>query len=315
MARERRILLAIGAATFAALLAYHGWSQDPDVEKGTLQFKGLERTYVLHVPGTLDKTKPAPLIVCLHGGGGSADKMQGFTGFNKLSEQEGFIVVYPEAVEGHWNDGRGDKIMRSQREEIDDVGFISALIDEISKDRNVDAARVYATGASNGGIMSHRLGIELSKKFAAIAPVIGGIAEPLGEKFKPEKAVPVLILQGTEDPLVPYDGGAIRVLGGRERGRILSTDDAVKKWAEHNGCAKTETEELEDKDPKDGCKVKVTRRTEGRDGSEVVLYRIEGGGHTWPGGTQYMPERAIGRVCRDFDAAETIWTFFKKHRR
>jgi polyhydroxybutyrate depolymerase len=177
----------------------------------------------------------------------------------------------------------------------------------------VDGKRVYATGISNGGIFSHYLAANLSSRIAAIAPVVGGLAEPFAEKFKPEKPVSVLILQGTKDPLVPFNGGFVTVAGGK-RGKILSTEKAARKWVEHNNRQREAIkEELPDKDAKDGCTVTRLRYPKGKDGSEVIVYRIEGGGHTWPNGLQYLPENLIGKVCRDIDGSEVIWQFFKNH--
>ncbi len=144
--------------------------------------------------------------------------------------------------------------------------------------------------------------------------MVGGLPKPSSEKFKPEKPVAVLILQGTDDPLVPYHGGDIGLPGGQKRAGIIATDEAVKRWVEHNGCqSEAVTEEVADKDPKDGCRVKKFTYAKGRDGTEVVLYRIEGGGHTWPSGLQYLSEKVIGKVCRDLNATEVIWEFFKAH--
>ena len=125
----------------------------------------------------------------------------------------------------------------------------------------------------------------------------------------------MLILQGTEDPLVPFNGGAVTVFGMR-RGKIVSTEQAVQKWVAHNQCQRDALkEDLPDKDPKDGCTVTRFRYPKGMDRTEVVLYRIDGGGHTWPNGTQYLAEKLIGKVCRDIDGSEIIWEFFKSHPR
>jgi len=123
--------------------------------------------------------------------------------------------------------------------------------------------------------------------------------------------VSVLILQGTDDPLVPYEGGG--VARGRQ-GRIIGTEEVIRLWVQHNGCLpRPKKGALADKDATDGCKADWSLWSQGRSGSEVKLIRIVGGGHTWPGGVQYLPARWIGKVCRDFDATEVIWEFFRNH--
>jgi len=280
----------------------------------TIEVGNLSRTYYLHVPPILPKDKAVALVLVFHGGGGKSASTERASHFSELADRDGFLVAYPEGLDKSWNDGRDAKTIAAQRNNVDDLAFVAALIDDIAKDHEVDAKRVYATGISNGAVFSHYLGASLSSRIAAIAPVAGGLAKPFDEKFKPEKPVSVLILQGTEDPLVPYQGGAITLPWGATRGAIVATDEAIKKWVEHNNCQREAvTEDLVDKDPKDGCRVKRFTHSKGRDGTEVVLFRIEGGGHTWPDGLPYLPERVIGKVCRDIDGAEVIWAFFRAH--
>jgi polyhydroxybutyrate depolymerase len=131
--------------------------------------------------------------------------------------------------------------------------------------------------------------------------------------FRPGRPVSLLVLQGTADPLVPYDGGAV----GRDgRGDIVSTETALALWRRHNATRDIPREEtLADRVPSDGCRVHVRAWSDGRESTEVVLYRLDGGGHSWPGGTQYLPRRLIGGVCRDVDATRLIWEFFARHGR
>ncbi|HLF92783.1 MAG TPA: PHB depolymerase family esterase, partial [Planctomycetota bacterium] len=177
---------------------------------GSLKVGALDRTYILHVPPSLPKDRPAPLVLVFHGGGGQGKQMEGFTGFSALSDKEGFIVGYPDGLEKNWYDGRVVEASRAHREKIDDLAFVDALIDEIGRRHPVDPKRIYATGISNGAFFSHWLAAHRSARIAAIAPVVGGMSPALAESFKPEGPVSVLILQGTEDPLVPYSGGEIK---------------------------------------------------------------------------------------------------------
>ena len=279
--------------------------------KRTLKLGDLERTYTVFVPDGEAPANGFPCVLVLHGGGGDGAGMVKFTKFSVLAAKERFVVVYPDGYKKNWNDGRTVPKSAAHSENLDDAGFIGKVLDDVGQLTKLDPARIFATGISNGGCFSHYLGAKLAHRLAAIAPVCGGIADPFPGDFKPASPVSVLMLQGTADPLMPYSGG-----GGADgrRGDVLSTDAAVKLWVGINGCgAEPQVTNLEDADPKDGCKVVVSRWTNGLAGTEVVLYRIEGGGHTWPGGLQYLPARLIGPVCRDFDATAVIWDFFKAH--
>jgi polyhydroxybutyrate depolymerase len=296
---------------FIALLSMLAPAGAETLEK-TIQVGDSEREYLLHVPDNLPRNKPVPLLFVLHGGGQKAEIAQRM-GFTEVANREDFIVVYPNAVRKNWNDGRNEPGIWSQRNNVDDVGFVSALIREVGRDHPIDPKRVYATGPSNGGIFSNRLGAEMSEQFAAIAPVIGGLAAPLAEKFNPAQPVSVLMINGTEDPLVPYKGGRVTFMG-RGRGSIIPTSETIRKWVARDHCNPVpKSRDLPDKDPKDQTRTKIDVYSGGKNGTEVILYTIEGGGHTWPGGVQYLPEMMIGRVCRDFKATDTIWEFFKSH--
>jgi polyhydroxybutyrate depolymerase len=282
----------------------------------SIPYGGLERSYRIHIPPSYDKARLFPLLIALHGGGGTGKKMEKLTfeGFNKLSDREGFIVVYPDGVEKHWNDGRENVSYRAHREKIDDVGFLSALIDHLGDQYNIDLKRVYVTGISNGAMMSFRLGCELSKKITAIAPVSGAMPENLPSRCAPSRPMPVLMICNTEDRLVRWEGGDIR-FGRKNFGRALSVPETVNYWVHHNQCSSPPTISTEpDRDPKDGTRVRKELHHPCRDGSEVVLYAIEGGGHTWPRGHQYLPEWIVGKTSRDMDANEVIWDFFKNYK-
>jgi polyhydroxybutyrate depolymerase len=278
-----------------------------------LTHAGRERTYSVHVPATLTSTA-VPLVLVFHGGGGRS--VERFARMNPIADREGFIAAYPDGVEGNWNDLRETDISVAHREKIDDVGFVAALIETLSKAHPIDPKRIYACGISNGAIFAQTLAARLSGKIAAVASVCGTLPPAVAKAFAPEQPVAVAILNGTEDPLVPFEGGDV---GGEmlaSRGKVLSTDATIRKWIERNGCAALgRVEALPDADREDGCTVERHTWTAGATGADVVLYKIAGGGHTWPGGAQYLPERRIGRVCRDFDGSEAIWAFFAAHPR
>jgi polyhydroxybutyrate depolymerase len=282
---------------------------------------GLKRTYLLHIPVTYDNTNPMALLIALHGGGGTGQNMVKLTmgGFDRISDRCGFVVAYPDGIDKHWNDGRNSEQAkyRTNNENIDDVGFIAALIDHLIKGMNIDPKRVYVTGMSNGAIMSYRLACELSGKIAAIAPVAGNIAQNLFPACSPSNPVSVLAINNVNDPLVPFEGGNITgPYGMKKLGKVLSAHESVKFWVNRDNCSAEPVISSEpDKDTRDGTRVRKETYSNGEENTEVVLYVIEGGGHTWPGGYQYLGERLIGRTCRDMNAAEVIWNFFEKHSR
>jgi len=296
-----------GVSCFMALLLLIAAISVQASEPRSLTHAGEERTYRVHVPKGLPS--PAPLVVVLHGGGGRGRGMERLSGFSRLADKEGFIAAYPDGIRRNWYDGReGQDISESHRLRRDDAGFVLAMIAAISAEHPVDPKRVYATGISNGGFFSHYLAAT-TDRFAAIAPVVGGIADPFYKKFNPSGPVSVLIVQGTKDPLVPYTGGDV----ARHRGRTIPTEEAAALWAKNNGCSGSPQEEvLPDQDPDDGCTLKRKVWHGCKAGGAVELLVMEGAGHTWPSGSQYLPKFIIGRVCRELDS-ETLWRFLKSH--
>lgn len=288
----------------------------PGTVVGSMPFGGFQRTYLLHVPRGHERSRPLPLVLALHGGGGAGRHMEQLTAgrLNQLAERDGFAVVYPDGVDRHWNDGRGVPSYRAHRDNIDDVSFIAALIDHLSAGTHIDRGRVYATGISNGGLMSLRLARELSAKITAIAVVAVNSSEQIARMRDPSRPLSVLLMPGTRDPLVPWGGGDIGFPGGQKVGRVLSVQETLGYWVAHNQCPPSPAVAWEpDRAPGDWTRVRREAYGPCREGTEVVLYAVEGGGHTWPGGFQYLPDRVIGRTSRDIDASDVIWEFFRRH--
>jgi polyhydroxybutyrate depolymerase len=282
---------------------------------GSFDWDGIKRTYNIHVPPSDGKSAPMPLVIALHGGGGSGDRMESLTlhGFNTLADREGFVVVYPDGVEKHWNDGRENTNYRAHRGNIDDVGFLSALIDRLAKDGTIDKDRVFVTGMSNGAMMSNRLACDATRHIRAMAPVAGNMPYDLAPQCTPSRPIPVLMISGTDDPLMPWEGGDVR-FRHRTFGKALSVSGTIAFWVKHNRCASTPVTTWEpDTDAKDATRVRKQVYAGCEGGVEVILYTVEGGGHAWPGGHGYLPERFIGKTNRDIDANALIWGFFKKH--
>jgi polyhydroxybutyrate depolymerase len=289
------------------LQALPGADEPPDPVR-TLDHGGQERRYILHRPdGLVVAEAGVPLVLVLHGFAQTAQGMMGFSGMNATADREGFVVAYPEGtgplLMRNWNEG-------SDWKTADDVGFIGRVIDDVGSVVKVDPDRVYATGMSNGGMMCYRLASELSDRIAAIAPVSG--TKMTKATILARRPVSVLHLHGTEDRLVPYGGPSAR---GARMLEFASVEASVRAWAEFDGCPdEPRVEPVADRDPNDGTTVKRILYGPGREGAEVILYRIEGGGHTWPGGSQNPG--FLGRTTHDIDDANgTIWRFFARHPR
>jgi polyhydroxybutyrate depolymerase len=278
----------------------------------TITVGGQPRAYRLYEPRTLDRARPAPLVLVFHGGGGTPEQIERSAGFNALADREGFVVVYPAGYRKSWNDGRGAEAVAAQREQLDDVAFIDALLDEVFARHRIDPRRVYATGISNGAMFSHHVALRLAPRIAAIAPVAGGLPEPLTGGFSAPPGVSVLVINGTDDPLVPYAGGDVTVFGSR-RGRVIGAEDTAAKWRTANRCAEAPAAEEVTADPAGGCAATRFTWSGCAPGTSVQLLRINGGGHTWPGGRQFLPQRIVGKACRAPDGATLIWEFFKRH--
>ncbi|QDU92641.1 alpha/beta hydrolase family esterase [Lignipirellula cremea] len=272
----------------------------------SLMMGELKRKYLVHVPQDYDPTKPAPVVLALHGAAMDGSMMVWFSGLNKKSDESGFIVVYPSGTGvgpfRTWNAGGFKGKMAEGK--ADDVTFIRSLLDDLAAVVNVDEKRVYACGMSNGGMMCYRLAAELSDRIAAIAPVAGTIAI---EESKPQRPVPVIHFHGDKDNLVPF---------GKAQGkastfiRFKTVEESLQTWMKLNACEEKPTT---DTLSQDGDEMKVTRRRYqgGKDGSEVVLILIEGGGHTWPG--QQPPVGFIGKSARNISANDLLWEFFQQH--
>ena len=165
--------LATFALTLLASIASVAAAQSGEAAEHTVTVDGISRKYLVFAPKGFDK--PLPVVLAFHGGGSKARQMERYTRFNDLAAKEGFLVVYPEAVDGNWNDGRGIEGVRAQQENIDDVKFVRTILDCMSKEHKIDRSRVFCTGISNGAFMSHRLATEASDVITAIAPVVGGM--------------------------------------------------------------------------------------------------------------------------------------------
>jgi polyhydroxybutyrate depolymerase len=269
-----------------------------------LPIGNLSRSYLVHIPARYDPRNPTPVVLALHSAAMNGASMARFCGLSEKADRAGFIVVYPNGTGStplflYWDAGgvRGRV--------SDDVGYIARLLDDVATVVNVDPKRVFATGMSNGGMMCYRLAAELSDRIAAIAPVSGTMAI---ETCQPRRPVSVLHFHGTNDGLVLFGGPDDRI---PKNLRFLSVDDATRAWAKTNGCPSTPLVARLPDSADDGLTVVRKTYGPGKEGSEVVLYVIEGGGHTWPGRDPLVP--FLGKSTKDISANDLIWEFFEKH--
>jgi len=259
----------------------------------TLTSGGVQRTYRLYVPSSYDASKPLPLVLSFHGFGGSARQIEESAGLVDVAEREGFVLVTPDGTN---SPQRWYIYGRSERGYVDDFAFTEDLIDEVSRLVCIDPARVFATGMSNGAAMSSLLACR-TDRIAAIAPVAGS---PYSEQLCSDTGpTPVVAFHGTEDELVPFDGGN----GGRFGLAVTPVRENMLGWAEHNGCDLTLRTERVAHD------VVLERYTDCDEGADVLLYVIDGGGHTWPGADS--AGRRLGETTQSIDASELIWQFFE----
>jgi polyhydroxybutyrate depolymerase len=254
-----------------------------------------KRTYRFHM-GRAAK-KPAPLIICIHGLGSNGQQTETLTGLSELADTKGFAVAYPD----------GERKMWRYQEGSEDVEYIKALMDALVKSGEADPKRIYATGISNGAYMSNRLAIDLGDRIAAIAPVAGSLLKPMAAIARPPRPMPVMAFHGTADEVVGYDGkDAIS-----KRALSLPAEEMAAWWAQKNGCAdKPEVEKIEDK-ADDQTNVERWSWKAGEKGAPVVFFKIEGGGHTWPG-SKVNVEKLLGKCTREILASELLWEFFEK---
>lgn len=277
---------------------------------GSIESGGLHRTYLLHLPPSYDDSHPVPLLLVFHGGYMTGKSMALLTGFSYTADTYGFIVAYPDGYDNHWNDGRN--VTSASKAGVDDVGFVSNLIDSLSNQYRIDLTRVYATGFSDGGMFTHRLACQLANKIAAVAAVSGTLPPETANTCNPGRAVPILMIHGTSDPLVPFNGGNVSVLFAKA-GYVLSLNDTVNRWMQIDSCPTTPAVTALPEVVNDGTT--VVRESYGpcMQGTSVVAYIITGGGHAWPGGPQYDPVFIVGKASQNLDASQVIWTFFEEY--
>ena len=302
------------------VVIYFVYSPAPEVPrlsgklaKATIQVGGLERTYRTYVPRGL--AKGAPLVVVMHGSGQNGARMRVSTGygFERLADKHGFAVVYPDAYEGYWNACNITGDYSANKLNIDDVKFLTGIAHKLVREIGVDPTRVFAIGISRGGHMAFRLALEAPAHFRAVAAVSANVPTP--ENFKcssmPQGTSSVMIMNGTKDPISPFDGGEVKLFGLLKRGKVRSSRASGQHFASLNHI--TGTPETNETQAADGIRVEqVLWRNDSK--VEVELVAIHGGGHGIPQPYLRYP-RIQGPTAKEPNGPAVVWSFFERQQR
>jgi len=284
------ISLPLGVALIEAV-SFHVRNRN----NGSIVSSGERREYLLYVPRSYDRSRPTPLVISMHGAACWPAQQMNLSGWNRLAESQGFLVVYPSGAEG-----AGPRVWHVA--DAREVRFISELIDKLEAAYNIDPTRIYVNGISNGGGMTFVLSCALSSRIAAVGMVAAAHFLPFSW-CTDQRAVPMIAFHGTADPMMPYNGGRSWIAPDI----FPSVPAWTAAWARRNRCGAKPVESPVAAD--------VTRieYTDCADGAAVVLYRIQGGGHSWPGGKP-VPEWLAGSTSNGVDATSRMWEFFREHR-
>jgi polyhydroxybutyrate depolymerase len=333
---KHRVWNRVGLALSVGLcLAFTAKAASAQETKETITVENVDRSYVVHLPKGYDEKQHYPVVVLLHGLNQEADDMERLTRFNELADKDGVIAVYPSALQGRWNvgvqptpernyrrgpyrrpgwggypgggyprgGGQREPAQQNRSAHADDIDFFNHMLDKLANKFSVDASRVYFAGLSFGGMMATRVACSLTDRVAAVATV--GAAMPKTMVCVPSRPLPVVMINGTSDPVVKYDGG----VGKNGRIQTISVEDTAKDWAKLNHCAEKPNHSKLPSKGKGGMETKVATYEGCQEGAQVVLYSVKGAGNTWPGGEQYEVENTIGKTSEDLNANDVIWSF------
>jgi len=304
-------IIAIAHSSYAAR------TSDPPVAPWdrveNVQLGGFNRHFIVHVPPSFDAKRKLPVVIMLHGAGGTGQEAMEQTGWDHKADQEEFIAVFPDGVPERprrppnfllnpqtWNDGSGRHLSGKRNDA--DVEFIEYVIETLETHYGGDPSRIFVTGFSNGASMTFRSGVELSDKIAAIAPVAGHL---FVHDHQMKRAVPALYIIGRDDPLEIPAGGVVKIFG--ESFEQPPIQQNLRQWRDFDGCPL---------DPSSDARADGIERvafSDCREGVEVVEYFIDDMGHVWPGGINRLPERLVGKPSDKLNATDVIWNFFKMH--
>lgn len=274
------------------------------ISSGELNNQGQLRTYNLYIPSSYQPNHPMPLVLVFHGHDGTGESIADVTRFNDLAEKKGFVVVYPDGINYNWN------LRGAASGKVDDVLFTTALIRTLQQNININNKKIYATGFSKGGIFAQDLACELPDKIAAFASVAGSLPVRLASGCHPNIPVSMLMINGTNDSAVKYEGD----IDKSKRGALISIPQAIDHWRMQAKCTSpAQVQTLFDPNPNDHIQVKTSRSSNCSGGSEVLLTNIVDGGHFWPGGATQDPNTITFNTRLGYQATEAIWDFFQRH--
>ncbi len=284
----------------------------------TLQHDGIVRGYLVHMPPQAAGGAPLAVVLNFHGAGSNGKQQEQYSKMDAGADRDGFIAVYPNGTgrfDSHYTWNAGFCCAYAMARRVDDVGFVIALIGDLAARTPIERRRVYATGISNGGMLSYRLAEQASAYIAAVAPVAGSMVT---RTFMPRRPMPIMAFNSVDDPLLHYSGGygkGVRSLFHRNLGNP-GVEKGLAKWREFDGCP-SEPQTAPTLDGESGTNnagITVTRYSWDpcKDGVEIVLWKFTGAGHVWPGGIQNRFERVLGRSTDLVDANEQMWRFFSK---
>lgn len=289
------VLLLVGF--FYSVFYFPNWTS---ATTNTIISSGEKREYLLYVPKSYDRAKPAPLVITFHTSMSWDSSAMAITQWNQVADEQGFIVAYPQGT------GFGPKSWEMAGSEtpsrMPDVIFISDLIEKLEASYNIDKTRIYANGMSNGGGMTFVLSCTLSDRIAAVGLVSAGL-DPGWSWCTDHRPVPVIVFHGTADPICLYNGGYSKLAGGT----VPSIPGFMANWSRRNQCGANPSESAV------GADVMRLQYTNCADNADVVLYTIKGEGHQWPGGKRVAAEWMLGRYSRSIDATKQMWAFFNEH--
>lgn len=329
---EGRLIICIALLMMAALagctpgIGSDSENLPPNWIESSIESGGLTRWYRVYTPDPLPED--SSIVLYLHGGTLSMRSIlsplaDSTSTWPEIAEQEGVVLVVPNGVnpetgdtygnDQNWNDLRQDGA--AGQHQVDDVGFLLALLDKIESDLGLTQPQIFVTGASNGGFMTYRLLIEAPERFAAGAAFIANLPDIGGSLSHPKQPTPLMIANGTDDPLVPWDGGMV----GKNRGMVISAEETVEWWIKANGAdpGRVEVLLLPDLAPDDDCRIERKYFPPSSDGAPVLFYSFLGGGHTLPtvaepGWFERLSSRLLGPVCHDADGILLAWDFFSE---
>ena len=296
------------AIFFIITPAYSG-----ELRYSTLTYQGYDRGYYFYYPDSLKENKNYPVLIVLHWAMQNGKQAAQNWGIMDLAERKGFVALFPNALYGEWNDGRDASILSGGRSRPDDVGFLSALISEYTEKYKADASRIYILGVSFGGTMALRAGCEISRQLAGIGVILASLPKPLAKGCMPDKALPVFIINSTDDTVIPLKGGSVKI-AGKKFGEVVPVTETMDTWLLTNGCSHAPFfgERQEYKPEKNVKGIRTEFYSQCSSGKPVQLFLVDGGQHNVPSlkrNRKIKTEESSG----DFNPIPEIWNFFDQY--